>query len=50
MHSIADSDYHVVGILESSAPGFHHTTFEMNSIDEAEAAVVRLYGKGHKHA
>lgn len=45
-----DSDHHVVGFLQSNAPGFHHVSFEMGSIDEAELGAMRLFGKGYKHA
>lgn len=45
-----DSDHHVLGLLNSSAPGFHHASFEMGSIDEAELGAMRLYHKGYRHA
>ncbi len=45
-----DSDHHVLGFLNSSAPGFHHASFEMGSIDETEVAAKRLLGGGFKHA
>lgn len=45
-----DSDHHVLGLLNSPAPGFHHASFEMGSIDEAELGAMRLFGKGHRHA
>lgn len=45
-----DSDHHVIGFLNSPAPGFHHASFEMASVDEAELAAVKLKTKGYKHA
>jgi len=45
-----DSDHHVLGLLNSQAPGFHHASFEVASIDEAELAAMRLKGKGFRHA
>ena len=45
-----DSDHHVIGFLKSDAPGFHHASFEMESIDYAEVAAKRLIGKGYRHA
>jgi catechol 2,3-dioxygenase-like lactoylglutathione lyase family enzyme len=45
-----DSDHHVVGLLNSPKPGFHHASFEMGSIDEAELGAKRLFGKGYRHA
>lgn len=44
------SDHHVLGLLKSPAPGFHHASFEMASIDEAELGAMRLFSKGHRHA
>lgn len=45
-----DSDHHVLAFLHSPAPGFHHASFEMGSVDEAETSATRLYGKGYRHA
>lgn len=45
-----DSDHHVIGFIQSDAPGFHHASFEMDTIDHAELAAVRLAGKGYRHA
>lgn len=45
-----DSDHHVLAFLKSSAPGFHHASFEVGTIDEAELGAMRLLGKGYKHA
>ena len=50
LRTAGDSDHHVVGFLHSDAPGFHHASFEMGSIDEAELGAMRLFGKGYKHA
>jgi len=46
----SDSDHHVVAFLHSTAPGFHHASFEMGSIDEAELGAMKLFHKGYKHA
>jgi catechol-2,3-dioxygenase len=50
MRTAGDSDHHVLAMLKSSAPGFHHASFEMSGIDEAEVAGARLLAKGYKHA
>jgi catechol-2,3-dioxygenase len=50
MRTPNDSDHHVLAMLKSDAPGFHHASFEMSNIDEAETAAVRLFSKGYKHA
>ena len=44
-----DSDHHVLALLHSNAPGFHHASFEMGSIDETEIAAKRILDKGYKH-
>ncbi len=44
------SDHHVLGFINSPATGFHHASFEMGSIDEAELGAQRLFGKGYRHA
>lgn len=45
-----DSDHHVLGLLNSSVPGFHHASFEMGSIDEAALGAVKLKARGYQHA
>jgi catechol-2,3-dioxygenase len=50
MRTAGDSDHHVLAMLKSTAPGFHHASFEMSNIDEAEVAAARLFSKGVKHA
>jgi len=50
MRTAGDSDHHVLAMLKSTAPGFHHASFEMPGIDEAEVAAARLFSKGVKHA
>jgi catechol-2,3-dioxygenase len=45
-----NSDHHVVAMLHSTAPGFHHASFEMTNIDQAEVAAHRLISKGYTHA
>ena len=50
LRASGDSDHHVMGLLKSTAPGFHHASFEIGSIAEAEVAAARLLGAGGKHA
>lgn len=50
MRTAGDSDHHVLAMLNSTAPGFHHASFEMSSIDEAEVGATRLMSKGYRHA
>lgn len=50
MRAAGDSDHHTLAMLKSNAPGFHHASFEMGGIDEAEVAAMRLKAKGYQHA
>lgn len=50
LRTSGDSDHHVVAFLQSGGTGFHHASFEMANIDEAEVAAVRLFSKGYRHA
>lgn len=50
LRAAGDGDHHVLALLKSAAPGFHHASFEMPGIDEAEVAAMRLLSKGYKHA
>ena len=50
MRVAGDSDHHVLGLLKSGGPGFHHASFEMASLDEAALGAQRLFGKGFRHA
>lgn len=50
MRTDEDSDHHVLGLLKSTAPGFHHASFEMASIDETALGAMRIKEAGYKHA
>jgi catechol-2,3-dioxygenase len=50
MRTKGSSDHHVLAMLKSDAPGFHHASFEMSNIDESEVMAARLFAKGYKHA
>ena len=50
MHSPHGSDHHLVAFAKSSRPGFHHASFEVDSIDAigmgASTMAQRGYGEG----
>jgi catechol-2,3-dioxygenase len=50
MRTAGSSDHHVLAMLKSDGTGFHHASFEMGDIDEAEVAAASFLSKGHKHA
>lgn len=44
-----DSDHHVLGILRNDAPGLHHASFEVGSLDEMQLGALRMRDRGHRH-
>jgi len=47
MHSPHGSDHHVVAFAKSSRPGFHHASFEVNSIDAIGLGAARMMHSGY---
>ncbi|MEQ9661368.1 MAG: VOC family protein [Parasphingopyxis sp.] len=50
LRTAGDSDHHVLALLKSDAPGFHHASFEMGTIDEAALGAMRVREAGYAHA
>lgn len=48
MRTAGDSDHHVVAFLAADKPGFHHGSFEVESIDDIGLAATRLLDLGYK--
>ena len=42
-----DGDHHVFGLLQSSHPGFHHASFEVDGFDEIGLGAARMAGQGY---
>lgn len=42
-------DHHVIALLHSEKPGFHHGSFELGTIDEIEMGAAKMVDKGHAH-
>jgi catechol 2,3-dioxygenase-like lactoylglutathione lyase family enzyme len=42
-------DHHVVALVKSDKPGFHHASFEFGTIDDIGLAGAALLEKGHQH-
>lgn len=47
MHGIHGSDHHILAFAQSSAPGLHHCSWDMSSIDDIGIGAMHMAGKGH---
>ena len=49
LRTVAPSDHHVIGFLQSERPGLHHCAFEVGNVDEIEIGARRMIEKGYTH-
>jgi len=47
MHGIHGSDHHMLALAKSSAPGFHHCSWDVGSIEEIGLGAMRMHDKGY---
>ncbi|MDA8587325.1 VOC family protein [Rhodobacteraceae bacterium] len=47
LHGIHGSDHHLIAIAKSSAPGLHHLSWDLNSINEIGMGAMHMADKGH---
>ena len=47
MHAIHGSDHHILAFAQSTAPGLHHCSWDMNSIDDIGLGAMTMAAKGH---
>ncbi len=47
MHAIHGSDHHILAFAQSSAPGIHHSSWDLGSIDDIGLAAMHMADKGH---
>ena len=47
LHGVHGSDHHMVAFAKSNAPGFHHLSWDVGSIDEIGVGATHMMGKGH---
>ena len=47
MHGIHGSDHHILAFAQSTAPGLHHCSWDMSSIDDIGIGAMHMAGKGH---
>ncbi|WP_137042914.1 VOC family protein [Pseudolabrys sp. FHR47] len=48
MHGIHGSDHHLLALVKSSAPGFHHCSWDMASINDIGLGAARMHDKGYQ--
>ncbi len=46
LHGIHGSDHHMLALVKSSAPGFHHCSWDMASINDIGLGAMRMHDKG----
>jgi len=47
LHTHGGSDHHVLALLASDRPGFHHASFEVANVDEIGMGACRMLDKGY---
>lgn len=47
MHGIHGSDHHILAFAQSTAPGIHHSSWDMGSIDDIGLAAMHMADKGY---
>jgi catechol 2,3-dioxygenase len=47
MHSIHGSDHHILAFAQAEAPGLHHCSWDVKSIDDIGLGAMQMADKGH---
>ncbi len=47
MHGIHGSDHHMIALGKSNAPGLHHLSWDVGSVDEIGLGAMHMLGKGY---
>jgi catechol 2,3-dioxygenase-like lactoylglutathione lyase family enzyme len=47
LHGIHGSDHHMIAFARSNAPGHHHFSWDVGSVDEIGAGAMHMLGKGY---
>lgn len=48
LHGIHGSDHHLLALVKSSAPGFHHCSWDVASINDIGLGAMRMHDKGYR--
>ncbi|HVE50184.1 MAG TPA: VOC family protein [Casimicrobiaceae bacterium] len=49
LHAVHGSDHHVVAFAKSDAPGYHHSSWDVGSLEEVGLGGMQMAAKGHTH-
>jgi catechol 2,3-dioxygenase-like lactoylglutathione lyase family enzyme len=47
MHGVHGSDHHLIALITSSGPGFHHCSWDMGSVQDVGLGTSQMAAKGH---
>jgi catechol 2,3-dioxygenase len=47
VHGVHGSDHHVIAFAESTAPGFHHSAWDVGSVEEVGLGAAQMEAVGH---
>jgi catechol 2,3-dioxygenase len=47
LHAVHGSDHHVVAFAKSSAPGYHHSSWDMAGLEDVGLGGMQMAAKGH---
>jgi hypothetical protein len=47
MHGIHGSDHHLLALVKSTAPGFHHCSWDVSSLNDIGLGAMRMADKGY---
>src|SRR5271166_3209159 len=47
LHGVHGSDHHLIAFAKSNAPGLHHLSWDVGSVDEIGVGATHMLGKGH---
>ncbi len=48
MHGIHGSDHHLLALVKSSAPGFHHCSWDVPGVNDIGLGAMRMHDKGYQ--
>ncbi len=49
MHGVHGSDHHMIAFAKSSAPGYHHSSWDVPSIEEVGLGGMQMADRGFRH-
>jgi catechol 2,3-dioxygenase len=49
MHAVHGSDHHVVAFAKSSAPGYHHSSWDVPGVEDIGRGAMQMADAGYRH-